>query len=284
MLNLNKYDIIYQKSILEWDEAIPLGNGRLGSLIYGDGPLRISLDRVDLWDTRPNPITQTKQFNFENLVKLATSGKTADWKKYQELFDDIFMGEAYPTKLTAGRLTLDFGVKTQEIQSKLSIKNAVTNISIVQGEVGEIEAFISANEMVGAMKVVGEYSLNIQIPKYLSRAEKNEKSSHLCLNYPSAQIVKQDGFTYYLQNTHTDYSFGIVALEKKMVGYSFVYYTLAIGKCEKIIDEAKAYLERVSLQGYDELKRKHIVWWQRYWNKSKIELGDEMIEKTYYRS
>jgi len=40
--------------IVTWDEAIPLGNGLLGGLVWG-GPsdLNISLDRGDLWDLRP---------------------------------------------------------------------------------------------------------------------------------------------------------------------------------------------------------------------------------------
>lgn len=39
-----------------WDEALPLGNGLMGALLWGgDGTIRISLDRVDLWDERPAP-------------------------------------------------------------------------------------------------------------------------------------------------------------------------------------------------------------------------------------
>src|SRR3990172_8262182 len=37
-----------------WDEAIPLGNGMLGALIWEkDYKLRFSLDRADLWELRP---------------------------------------------------------------------------------------------------------------------------------------------------------------------------------------------------------------------------------------
>ena len=39
-----------------WDEAIPLGNGIMGALLWGDGqPLNVSLDRTGLWDGRPVP-------------------------------------------------------------------------------------------------------------------------------------------------------------------------------------------------------------------------------------
>ena len=46
-----KYRLKFEKSITRWDEAIPLGNGRIGSLVWG-GPsaLRFSLDRTDIWD------------------------------------------------------------------------------------------------------------------------------------------------------------------------------------------------------------------------------------------
>ena len=69
-MNLKKYDITSDKPIMRWDEALPLGNGALGCLIYGDEPLRLSLDSIDLWDTRPNPATLEDGFNFANLVKL----------------------------------------------------------------------------------------------------------------------------------------------------------------------------------------------------------------------
>ena len=37
-----------------WDEAIPLGNGIMGNLLWErDGNLRLALDRAYLWDLRP---------------------------------------------------------------------------------------------------------------------------------------------------------------------------------------------------------------------------------------
>ena len=37
-----------------WDEAIPLGNGLTGGLLWQkDGKLRLAIDRADLWDLRP---------------------------------------------------------------------------------------------------------------------------------------------------------------------------------------------------------------------------------------
>ena len=55
---MKKYDICINGACTRWDEGLPLGNGKMGCLVYGDSPLFFALDRQDLWDTRPNPTTQ----------------------------------------------------------------------------------------------------------------------------------------------------------------------------------------------------------------------------------
>jgi hypothetical protein len=51
---LPKHGLHYETPAMVWDEALPLGNGLLGALVWGDGkPIKLSLDRTDLWDLRP---------------------------------------------------------------------------------------------------------------------------------------------------------------------------------------------------------------------------------------
>jgi len=51
--------------IKTWDEAVPLGNGLLGGLLWGEGGLlRLSLDRGDLWDERPAPCNPLAGFTY----------------------------------------------------------------------------------------------------------------------------------------------------------------------------------------------------------------------------
>ncbi len=47
------YNLVLQAPINTWDEAIPLGNGLMGGLLWGENnTIRLSLDRGDLWDER----------------------------------------------------------------------------------------------------------------------------------------------------------------------------------------------------------------------------------------
>lgn len=278
MKNLEKYNITSKKSILNWDEAIPFGNGKLGCLLYGDGPIRLALDRVDLWDTRANPKTKEEGFTFENLVKLSLSNEEKDWQERARLFEDIFTEKPYPSKITAGRIELDFGKKCPIIDSYVDVSTAIGGFSVENSLVAEM--FLSATEFVGVMKIMGEYSLDVTLPKYLSESEESGG-----FNYPRAQVIKENGYTYYEQKTFTDFSFGIVAYGKEEEGHKEIYFTIATS-CDGVdfIQNAKAKLFEISQIGYEKLKQEHINWWEKYWAKSEISLGDELLEKTYYRS
>ena len=273
MVNLKKYNIKYAAPILNWDEALPLGNGRLGCLLYGDGPLRLALDRVDLWDTRPHPTTLEKGFTYKKLVKLSKSGKVEDWAERARLFEDVYGGLPYPSKITAGRLELDFGFKTERVSSFVDIQTAMANVDF---DGVKVQAFTSATRYVGVAKVGGRYALNVHIPDYI-RSES--------LGYPQTEIVRDGGFTYYVQQTKTDFKYGVVVLEKQTETGTELYFTIVTNNdAADFIGLAKAQLESASALGFDMLLNEHKAWWKNYWNKSKISVGDELLEKVYYRS
>ena len=90
--------------ISRWDEAIPLGNGRLGALVWGEGStLKFSLDRADLWDTRVPQIFTSPDWTYANMVKLKEEKNHA---RHVELFDKAYDTIPYPTKLPGGRLEI----------------------------------------------------------------------------------------------------------------------------------------------------------------------------------
>lgn len=286
-MNLKKYDITSNQPIMRWDEALPLGNGALGCLIYGDEPLRLSLDSIDLWDTRPNPATLEEGFNFANLVKLVKSGDENDWKEYNRLFNDIFSGTPYPSKITAGRIELTFA-DGKAVSSKLSISNGLAE---VYGKNGlQLQAFLSATDFVGVAKAYGDFSLNIHIPDYISGNVCNQsgigrKDQDVSMRYPKAEVVNENGFTYYVQSTHTDFKYGIFVYRKPCKGYDELYFTVAKNTDgPDFVEQAKAKLLQMSKKGFDALFVPHEKWWKAYWNQSQISLGDKLFESVYYRS
>ncbi len=161
-MNLGKYNLHYDKSIKNWDEGIPLGNGKIGCIIYGDGSLRISLDRVDLWDLRDHPDTLRKDFNYQNLVNLSKSADENDWKERVRRFESIY-SDPYPSKITAGRIELDFGKTDEDTVSELDIQSAVAT---VKSEDMLAEFFAHATRFIGVAKIKGDYTVSLHIPVY----------------------------------------------------------------------------------------------------------------------
>ena len=81
--------------IPRWDEAIPLGNGILGSLFWGPMEhLRISVDIAGLWLRRRPEEKLDKEFTYAKLVELARKGDVAETRR---IFDTPY-ARPTPTK------------------------------------------------------------------------------------------------------------------------------------------------------------------------------------------
>lgn len=265
-----------------WDEGLPLGNGAMGSIVYGENLLKLTVDRTDLWDLRPNEVTLEEGFNYKNLIRLVKSGKAEDWEEYRRLFDGIFMGKPYPSKITAGRIKLKFVPEAADLNYSLDMKTATVNVYDGAEKIAEI--FTDYVTLAGAVRVYRDCSYEFSIPEYLSGAEENgicdgdSLSSRAIFGYPPAEQKAQDGFQWYEQKTHTDYAFGIVTLRTG----NEIYYTLSTtDDAPDYIVNAKKHLMSAAETGYDKLRAAHIRSWRSYWSRSRIRTGDRLIDETY---
>lgn len=111
--------------IPRWDEAIPLGNGILGSLFWGPMEhLRISVDIAGLWLRRRPEEKLDKEFTYAKLVELARKGDAAETR---HIFDTPY-ARPTPTKIPAGHLFLD-GLPRGNYQASLDLGTAVASFS-----------------------------------------------------------------------------------------------------------------------------------------------------------
>src|SRR5580700_199817 len=83
-------NLVFDSLAKKWDQAVPLGNGWLGALIWKkDSLVRISLDRVDLWDDRPMPDIGKLQFKW-----IVEQVQKNEYDTVQKLGDEPY--EKYP--------------------------------------------------------------------------------------------------------------------------------------------------------------------------------------------
>ena len=149
--------------IPRWDEAIPLGNGILGSLFWGPMEhLRISVDIAGLWLRRRPEEKLDKEFTYAKLVELARKGDVAETRR---IFDTPY-ARPTPTKIPAGHLFLD-GLPQGSYQASLDLGTAVAFFS--QKGTTMLRAFLCMGRPVGVLMLPEAYrdaTLTVERPSF----------------------------------------------------------------------------------------------------------------------
>ncbi|MBQ9989764.1 MAG: glycoside hydrolase N-terminal domain-containing protein [Lachnospiraceae bacterium] len=297
-----EHELIFEKSITRWDEAVPLGNGRIGALIWGEPEeLRFSLDRTDIWD-RSQPLnTMRPDFTYAQLVKLAREKKT---KEIRELFDAPYQHPT-PTKLPAGKLIFSFP-QGRNIRSVLSLQEARAFLTAETAE-GEIclESFCHAVTKTGMIRVkVSEsaFAFRLEHPDFSELLPGKEakggqdsydpdqrgisQGSLKKLYYPAPSFGRQEGnpsFVWFSQKVDESFTFGIVVGSRRMEGETWIFYRIVHSKeGEDWLMKAVRQLEEELAAGYEFMAESHLLWWESYWSKSSLSLGDKEVEKNWY--
>jgi len=252
--------------IERWDEAIPLGNGLLGGLVWGqEHKLRLSLDRGDLWDLRRPDMVLRPDWNYATIQRLVAEKNQAELVK---MFDDPY-GQPYPTKLPVGRLELGLAEDQTVERFSLDLKCAVAHVKLSHGEVA---AFFSATQPVALIRIAGPRP---QCTIVASTAVEK-------LGYSKAQQGNDGDVTWSIQDAAQGLKYAVVIACRHERDETQIALTvsatsdgpdpLAIGR-KRVADALAA--------GFDGLLASHVDWWRAFWSQSGVRLPDKAIQRQY---
>jgi len=133
-MSMNKFlvqhDLVYERAPAEWLDGIPLGNGDMGVVIWGNGaPLTLTLDKCDVWETRyPDP--HDPRYNYETLRKLIEEKREGEAKA---IFERLSLRDNAPhtTRLPMPRMVVDLGEAAMEFSARLALHDAVAKGEMV---------------------------------------------------------------------------------------------------------------------------------------------------------
>ena len=288
---MNKYDLLFEQPMARWDEALPLGNGLTGCLLWGNGvPLRFSLDRGDLWDLRLAPEVHEAGFTYAEMIDCVKRG---DQEGLLNRFDRIYEKYPYPTKLPAGRLELNFIQPADQISSHLDLREACANIEMTFGNhTVMISSFLHAVNGLGYIRMIGDPAtsgrLDIVPPDYAGAQQDHNDNpvfhtSLTRLGYPAASQHSEGDVRWFHQRTVHELEYAIVVAEgQSATGARIAVYTIATNRDGKDWLEAAKQKTLSALEsGFDAAYVDHVDWWTRYWGQSSISLPDEEAEKMW---
>lgn len=252
--------------IKRWDEGLPLGNGIIGALVYGEKETIISLDKNDLWDLTPAPETKEKGFNYPNLVNLVKEGTEASFAESCRLFDKCY-DHLTPTKIKAGRLHVGLALDSE---SSFALDYEYGLAQITSGFT-MISLILSHELRVGTISSNKPLAISFEAPSVLF------DSLH-GLGYPPPIRKKEGPFELIEVNSNNGFCFAFISLHTKL-DYFFDIVSARDG--QDGIKQAEARLLEASKEGFASIQRKEKEWWGRFNEESSVSLPDDSFQREY---
>ena len=167
----------YKQPAQEWVEALPLGNGRLGAMVFGKvNKELVQLNEETLWSGRPVDLDPNPDaVKYLPLVREALFA--GDWREATDLCHKM-QGDYTQSYLPMADLEIDYGFSNEEVEEykrELDISNAVSKISFIkEGITYKRELFVSAPEQLVLMKLSVNKKNALKFSASLSSLLKNE--------------------------------------------------------------------------------------------------------------
>jgi alpha-L-fucosidase 2 len=263
--------------ITRWDDGLPLGNGLIGALVWGEGgTVRISLDRADLWDLRTPEMLQRPDWTWETMKRLKAAG---DHAKHVEMFDVPYDTIPYPTKLPGGRLELTFET-ARATGFTLDLARAEARVSL--GET-VLSAFIADEAPVLLLNITGEAPTVRIVPA----------SGVSALGYPGATVTtsEQGGISWMwsIQPTVAGQAFAVVVgsvrTERGLLAAATITAAGPTGESDdgapSGLPKARASIREALREGYKKTLEGHIVRQRGFWKTSSVTIPDEGLQRQY---
>ena len=149
-VSANDVTMWYQQPADEWMEALPIGNGRLGAMIYGGVEEEtLALNESSMWSGGYNP-TQDRIFGgkrMRELQQMFLDGKLAEGN---QIAIDNLTGRTntFGTHLPIGDLKIQFNYPNGEISDyrrQLDLATAVSTVSFKIGDTEYTREYIASN-------------------------------------------------------------------------------------------------------------------------------------------
>lgn len=258
-----------------WDEAVPLGNGTMGVLLWGkENTIRLSLDRGDLWDERPSKdfLKVKNRFTWAEMQRMVAENKMDE---FSEVFDSNYDYNGSPTKLPAGRveITLDASQKIESFELNLATAEGVA--SDKSGDL--LRAFVNAGnvkEPVALVRIAGPplKEVRLKTPDSVKK-----------LGYAPPRTGATEGLRWFEQDASDGFSYAVCAAWKRVGNETLLAVTVATsheGKSPQAV--AQRRVEKALKAGYDKLFAEHKKWWAAFWGRSEVFVPEQNILQHYY--
>jgi len=264
------YGLNFNQIPASWDQGIPIGNGWLGAVVWQkDTKLRLSIDRVDLWDDRP--MAGIDQLKFSWVKQQFTN---MNYAPVQKIGDDPYMSLPAPTKIPGAAIEFDIRQLGEAVKDSLDIHKAVNTIKFKSGI--SFTTYVHATQQAGFFCFEGlkdQQIVPVLIgPVYQSlitnSTDQMSENSLTGLGYANGSTSKKNGQIILHQPTLGKNYYEVLVQWKRIGNKIEGSWTITNGK------PADSVVIRKDIAT-------HYDWWKNYWSKSSVILPDQILDRQY---
>lgn len=277
--SLKPYNLRFSKLANRWDEAMPLGNGMLGALIWEKNQkLRLSLDRADLWDERKALDISKLTFKWveEQVIQ-------KNYGAVQKIGDAPYDTSPYPTKLPAAAVEFDLAKLGKVVSNELDIQTALNTIKFESGTTFNCYIHATAARGYFGFERLKDITVipDLIVHNYANNLTEQGDNSHAGsglqkLGYAKGTLTKTANTILYHQPTAEGHYYEVLIQWQRMAKDRVVgSWTIINDKPAVPVAIAATAKEPT---GWPE----HLAWWKQYWGKSNLSVPDTLIQKQYY--
>ncbi len=282
----------YDKPAAIWNEALPLGNGRLGAMVFGNPTIeRLQLNEETIWGGSPNSNAHAKSLEALAVVrKLIFEGK---FDEAQAIADKDIMSQTnngMPYQ-TFGSLYISFSGhdKYTNYYRDLNIENATATVRFtVDGVDYKREMLTAFADQVVVVHLTaskpGMISCNLMMNSPFDKTNPYSDGDQSVLSGVGSTVEGQKGKIKFQGRTAVKNTGGTVTSKNGIISINgadeaTVYISIATNFLDyKTLDEnqeqkCKRFLEAALTKTFDEIKSAHIAYYQKFFNRVSLDLG-----------
>ena len=279
-------DLKFPALAKQWDEAIPLGNGMLGALVWEkDKQIRFSLDRADLWDSRPMKGLHRKEFTY---AWVQNQVFRKEYEIVQKYFDYPYDHEPAPSKIPGGALQINSAGWGTVQNVQLNLQTATCEVLWENGT--RLSTFVQADSPAGWFRIEnlkGDFEPQLIAPRYQGEVKVSGDpvggDDLSRLGYKQGKIQRTGNSISYHQDGWGGFSYEI-SLQWKSAGPNTIEGVWSISSHspkQKAGVTARQQTQKAIAGSFSTASSQHLQWWSAFWQQSNLQVPDSLIEKQW---
>ncbi len=278
--SLDQHDMTWEIAPTRWLEGVPLANGRIGAMVWGNGsPIKITLDKYDAWETRERVLGEG-DITYAELRRLVAEGKR------QEVEASLFRAlrvAPRPTRLPMPRVEINPGPNTRWLGGRLNLRTGTAFINLsVDGAPLTITLWTHAKHNFLFLRMKGPAAARAAVSVTMQHLDQRAQDELAKMGRVTRVVNSGPNGGYLHSTAPAGYEYAVAwRRTTNDAGEQGIGVSLVSGSdASDPLAAARAMAERACRN--DGERNTHVGWWGRYWERSSLAIPDAGLEALYY--